>query len=178
MNAMKKINSRNFFRYVFEFVVAGFIGWLYEVGITLVINHYFENRGILHLPIVPIYSVGAFILLAMLREKKRSPVFIFLFALVVTTLFELGSAYLLEFLFHKQFWTYHSWYFSILDRSSLISSAIFGVLAVAYFYVLHPLSGKLSKKLPRSVCIGAGALMSAVVITDLIISVSQLLKDR
>ena len=178
MIAMKKINSRSFFRYVFEFLAAGFIGWLYEVGITLVLNHYFENRGILHLPIVPIYSVGAFILLAMLREKKRSPVFIFLFALVVTTLFELGSAYLLEFIFHKQFWTYHSWYFSILDRSSLISSAIFGALAVAYFYILHPLSGKLSKKLPNTVCLWAGITISAVIITDFIISVCQLLKDR
>lgn len=174
---MKKDISRNFFRYVFEFTVAGFIGWLYEVGITWAMYHYFENRGILHLPIVPIYSVGAFILLAMLR-KKRNPVFIFLFALVVTTLFELGSAYLLEFIFHKQFWTYHNWYFSILDRSSLISSAIFGILAVAYFYVLHPLSGKLSEKLPKSVCIGVGVTISAVIINDLAISVYQLLKDR
>ena len=174
---MKKDMSRNFFRYVFEFAVAGFIGWLYEVGITWAMYHYFENRGILHLPIVPIYSVGAFILLAMLR-KKRNPVFIFLFALVVTTLFELGSAYLLEFIFHKQFWTYHNWYFSILDRSSLISSAIFGLLAVVYFYVLHPLSGKLSEKLPKPICIGAGITISAVIITDFVISVYQLLKDR
>lgn len=174
---MKKNYTRIFFRYIFEFTAAGFVGWLYEVATVWIMYRYFDNRGMLHMPIIPIYSVGAFILLALLR-KKRHPLFIFLFATVVTTIFELGASYLLEFIFHEQFWTYETWYFSILDRSSLISSAIFGVLAVAYFYVLHPLSGKLSKKLPRSVCIGAGALMSAVVITDLIISVSQLLKDR
>ena len=174
---MKKDISRIFFRYVFEFAAAGFAGWLYEVATVWIMYRYFENRGMLHLPIVPIYSVGAFILLALLR-KKRHPVFIFFFAMVVTTVFELGASYLLEFIFHEQFWTYSNWYFSILDRSSLISSAIFGILAVAYFYFLHPLSGKLSEKLPKSVCIGAGVTISAVIITDFVISVYQLLKDR
>lgn len=172
---MKKDISRIFFRYVFEFAAAGFAGWLYEVATVWIMYRYFENRGMLHLPIVPIYSVGAFILLALLR-KKRHPVFIFFFAMVVTTVFELGASYLLEFIFHEQFWTYSNWYFSILDRSSLISSAIFGILAVAYFYFLHPLSGKLSEKLPKSVCIGAGVTISAVILGDMVISFSEHLK--
>lgn len=174
---MKNNFSRTFFRYVFEFTAAGFVGWIYEVATVWVMYRYFDNRGMLHLPIIPIYSVGAFILLALLR-KKRNPVFIFFFAMVITTIFELGASYLLEFIFHKEFWTYENWYFSILDRSSLISSAIFGLLAVAYFYVLHPLSEKLSQKLPKSVCISAGAVLSAAFITDLVISVCKLLKER
>ena len=112
---MKKDFSRTFFRYVFEFTTAGFVGWIYEVATVWVMYRYFDNRGMLHLPIIPIYSVGAFILLALLR-KKRHPVFIFFFAMVITTLFELGASYLLEFIFHKEFWTYENWYFSILDR--------------------------------------------------------------
>ena len=172
---MKKDISRIFFRYVFEFAAAGFAGWLYEVATVWIMYRYFENRGMLHLPIVPIYSVGAFILLALLR-KKRHPVFIFFFAMVVTTVFELGASYLLEFIFHEQFWTYSNWYFSILDRSSLISSAIFGILAVAYFYFLHPLSGKLSEKLPKWVCAAAGTVISAVILGDMVISFSEHLK--
>ncbi|HNZ98911.1 putative ABC transporter permease [Ruminococcus sp.] len=167
---------RIFFRYVFEFTAAGFAGWLYEVATVWVMYHYFSNRGMLHLPIVPIYAVGAFILLALLR-KKRNPVFIFFFAMAVTTVFEIGASYLLEFIFHEEFWTYENWYFSILDRSSLISSAIFGILAVGYFYLLHPLSGKLSEKLPKGVCAAAAAIMSAVILGDMVISFSQHLKN-
>ena len=172
---MKRNYTRIFFRYVFEFTAAGFVGWLYEVAVTWIMFRRFENRGMLNLPIVPIYSVGAFILLALLR-KKRHPLFIFLFATVVTTLFELGASYLLEFVFHEQFWTYETWYFSILDRSSLISSAIFGVLAVAYFYGLHPLSGKLSEKLPEPVCLSTGAFTAGAILTDIVISFSEHLK--
>ncbi|WP_303825732.1 putative ABC transporter permease [Ruminococcus flavefaciens] len=169
---MKKNYTRIFFRYVFEFAAAGFAGWIYEVATVWIMYRYYDNRGMLHLPVIPIYSVGAFILLVLLR-KKRNPLFIFFFAMAVTTVFELGASYLLEFIFHEQFWTYENWYFSILDRSSLISSAIFGIMAVAYFYGLHPLSGKLSEKLPEPVCLGTGVFMAGAIITDIVISFSE-----
>ncbi len=169
---VKKNYTRIFFRYVFEFAAAGFAGWIYEVATVWIMYRYYDNRGMLHLPVIPIYSVGAFILLALLR-KKRNPLFIFFFAMAVTTVFELGASYLLEFIFHEQFWTYENWYFSILDRSSLISSAIFGIMAVAYFYGLHPLSGKLSEKLPEPVCLGTGAFMAGAIGTDIVISFSE-----
>ena len=172
---MKRDASQRIFRYVFEFVTAGFFGWIYEVVTVYILYHCFVNRGMLHLPILPIYAVGAFILLGMLGERDRNPVFVFVFSAVVTTAFELGASYLLEFIFHKRFWTYENWLFSIQDRSSLISSAIFGALAVGYFYWLHPLSGKLCDKLPKSVCIVFSVIASGAVLTDLVISVRELI---
>jgi uncharacterized membrane protein len=169
---MKKNFSQTFFRYVFEFTAAGFTGWIYEVVTVWILFHRFDNRGMLHLPIIPIYSFGAFMLLAILR-KKRNPLFIFAAATVITTFFELGASYLLEFIFHKQFWTYKTWYFSILDRSSLVSSAIFGIMAVGYFYMLHPLSKKLSDKLPEAVCFGMGLFLTAGILTDTVISFAE-----
>lgn len=170
----KESISRTVFRYVFEFMVAGFIGWVYEVVTVWILWHYFDNRGMLNMPIVPIYAVGAFMLLLMIGEKKRNPVYIFLFSMVVTTIFELVSSYVLEFIFHRQFWTYEGWWGSVLDRSSIISSAIFGLFALIYFFGLHRISGKLSNKLPVPVCIGFSAVAVTAVLTDLIISVKKL----
>lgn len=170
-----KLNSRNVFRYVFEFVTAGFAGWIYEVVTVWVMWHYFDNRGLLHLPIIPIYAVGAFLLLIIIR-KKINPVLLFVAAFVITTVFELGASYLLEFIFHKQFWTYETWPLSILDRSSGVSSAIFGIMAVVYFYGLHPLSGKISEKLPKNFCTAFSAAAIAVIGADFVISVWQNLK--
>ena len=170
-----KLNSRNVFRYVFEFVAAGFAGWIYEVVTVWVMWHYFDNRGLLHLPIIPIYAVGAFLLLIIIR-KKINPVLLFVAAFAITTVFELGASYLLEFIFHKQFWTYETWPLSILDRSSGVSSAIFGIMAVVYFYGLHPLSGKISEKLPKNFCTAFSAAAIAVIGADFVISVRQNLK--
>ena len=173
---MKKAVSQIAFRYIFEFIVAGFAGWIYEVATVWVMYHYFDNRGILHLPIVPIYAVGAFILLGLLGERKRNPLFVFVFSAVITTAFEIGSSYLLEFIFHKRFWTYRTWKLSICDdRSDLIASAIFGILAVGYFFWLHPLSDKLSSKLPKPLCVILSVIAAGAVLTDLAISVYGLL---
>lgn len=175
---MNKENfSRTVFRYIFEFMVAGFIGWIYEVVTVWIMWDCFDNRGMLHMPIVPIYAVGAFILLIILGEKKRNPLFVFLFSAVITTIFELGASYLLEFMFHRQFWTYKYWWGSILDRASILSSAIFGVFALIYFFGLHRISGKLSNKLPLPVCIGFSTVAVTAVLTDLIISVNKLLGE-
>ncbi|MDE7105041.1 MAG: putative ABC transporter permease, partial [Ruminococcus sp.] len=167
---MKKEFSRTAFRYIFEFVIAGFIGWIYEVLTVWIMWGYFENRGMLHMPIVPIYAVGAFLLLMVLGEKKRNPLYVFLFSAVITTIFELGASYLLEFIFHRQFWTYKAWWGSILDRSSIISSAIFGLFALIYFYIVHPFSEKISNRLPKPVCIGLNIITVTAVLTDLVIS--------
>ncbi len=175
---MKREKWQKIFRYVFEFAAAGFAGWIYEVVTVWILYHEFVNRGMLHLPIIPIYAVGAFILLAILGERDRNPVFLFVFSTVVTTAFELGASYLLEFIFHRRFWTYEGWLFSLQDRSSLISSAIFGVMAVIYFYGLHPLSGKLCDKLPKAVCIGFSVTAVGAVVTDLFISVRELLQNK
>lgn len=175
---MKDGFSRTSFRFVFEFMLAGFVGWIYEVVTVYVMWGYFSNRGILHMPIVPIYAVGAFILLAVLGEKKRNPVFVFLFSAVITTLFELGASYVLEFIFHKEFWTYETWAFSILDRSSLISSGIFGIFAVLYFFLAHPMTKKLSEKLPKPVCMIFSVICVTAVLVDLTASVTELLKNR
>ena len=175
---MKREAWQRIFRYIFEFIVAGLFGWVYEVITVYILYGHFVNRGILHLPIIPIYAAGAFILLAMLGERDRNPLFVFLFSAVVTTAFELGASYLLEFIFHRQFWTYENWWGSIQDRSSLISSAIFGVLAVGYFFWLHPLSGKLCDKLPKALCISFSVLAAGAVIADTAVSVWELLAAR
>ncbi len=170
MTIMKKNFSRTAFRYTFEFMLAGFVGWLYEVAVVWIMWGYVYNRGMLHMPIVPIYAIGAFILLFIFGRKKHSPLFVFTISTVVTTVFELGASYLLDFLFGRHFWTYEGWYFSILDRASLVSSVIFGLFALLYIFVVHPLSGKLSEKLPEWACIVFAAVTSVAVITDFIIS--------
>ena len=165
---------RDYFRYAFEFMTAGFVGWVYEVATLWIMYRYYDNRGMLHMPIIPIYALGAFMLLIIFRDKC-SPLRIFVFASVITTAFELAASYLLEWIFHVQFWTYSGWAFSILDRSSVISSLIFGLLAVLYFKVIHPLSEKLCNALPLWICAVLAVTATAAVAVDTVISAKELL---
>jgi len=49
-------------------------------------------------------------------------------------------------------------------------------MAVVYFYGLHPLSGKISEKLPKKFCTVFSVAAIAVIGTDFVISVWQNLK--
>ena len=48
--------------YLIEFTVCAFCGWLYEEGLELAVNHAYADRGLLHLPVLPIYGFGGLLL--------------------------------------------------------------------------------------------------------------------
>ena len=49
-------------KYVSYFFVYSFMGWIFEVIITLFQTMEFENRGYLVLPLLPVYGFGALLI--------------------------------------------------------------------------------------------------------------------
>lgn len=143
------------------FIAAAFGGWVYEEICVYLLYHHIYNRGMLHLTICPIYGFGAWGLYMLLHKVKRSSLY-FLLSVVIASAFEYGCSYLLEFLFHKSFWTYEGWPLSIQNRISLISSLIFGLLAVIFAKLLLPALkkaiGKGNKNLWFVISIAAAAV--------------------
>ena len=129
-------------KYMLMFIAASFIGWAYEVLCTYVLFHYWADRGVLHLPLCPIYGFGMMILYLIFR-KVKSPGMIFLGSAVITTVIELGASYLLEYLFEARLWSYGGWPFTFDDRISLISSCIFGLMALMFMKLIVPLTERI-----------------------------------
>ena len=129
-------------KYMLMFALASFIGWAYEVICTYVMFHYWIDRGVLHLPFCPIYGFGMMILYLIFR-KLKNPLLIFTGSAVITTAIELGASYLLEYFFHVQLWSYRGWYLNFDERISLISSCIFGLLALLFLKLIVPLTERI-----------------------------------
>lgn len=157
----------------FGFILSSFTGWLYETIITWIVNGVYCDRGILHLPICPIYGFGSCILLFVLHRVK-SPFLIFAGGTLITGTFELICSYLIEFMFHTAFWSYAGWPLSLDDRVSLVGSMVFGLLTVFYMKCLLPFSkwiyGKLGTKKGLMVVV---VLLMAIII-DLLITIGDL----
>ena len=128
--------------YVLLFALASFFGWLYEMGCVFVIYGYYFDRGVLHLPMCPIYGVGILLLMLVLKRVNH-PIGIFLGSFIIATGVELGASYLLEFGFHRVLWSYEGWPGSFQDRISLVSSIIFGLMATIFIKVVKPPIDKL-----------------------------------
>lgn len=154
-----------FCSYIAEFTVCAFCGWLYEILLEFAVYHAYTDRGLLHLPICPIYGVFGMILLLLFR-RHNSAVIVFTVSTVLTTLLELGSSYLLQYTIGWVPWDYSDWAWNFEGRISLPSSLIFGVLSLILVKAVHPLMRKFHEKAPDWLVCGLGMLFAVVILGD------------
>ena len=162
---MRKSLKDGFVLAVLGFVIAAFVGWIYEQICVLVMYGSFSHRGMLDIPFLPIYGFGAWGLALLLRKVRSGWAFFFL-SVLIASVFEYACSYLLEFLFHESFWTYSDWWFSFQDRISLISSAVFGLLAVIFVKCVLPFLRFLMKKVPQGILLVLSFLFIFIIIGD------------
>ena len=156
-------------RYEVEFIINSFMGWVYEITCVWLVFHYYADRGVMTLPLIPIYAFGGFLLLLFVRKIKNTAA-LFVVSFFVTTVFELISSYVLEWIYGYYFWTYSGWPLSIMDRSCVFTSLIFAVMAVFYFKVTHPLTEKIYGKIKPVHAAVLDVLIAVPVLSDLFIS--------
>ena len=150
------------------FTAAAFGGWIYEEICVWLLYHHIYNRGMLHLTICPIYGFGAWGMYLMLRKVKNSGLY-FMLSVIIASAFEYGCSYLLEFLFHRSFWTYEGWPLSVQNRISLISSLIFGLLSVIFATLLLPCLKKLIGRGKVGLWFGISLSLLAIILGDFIL---------
>ena len=126
-----------FLKYLLIFGLASFIGWLYEMICVRIIYGQFYDRGILRIPICPIYGFGILVLI-FIFQKIKNPFLLFVGSVFVTTVVELVTSYVLEYKFNLILWTYDGWPLSFQDRISAVSSCIFGLMAVIFIKLIKP----------------------------------------
>ncbi len=129
-------------RYAFDFMLASHLGWLYEIVCVWILLRAYYDRGVLHLPMCPIYGFGLFVLLVVFR-KNAHPLPVFAGSFLITSVIELAASYIVEYGFHTILWTYEGWPLNFQNRISAVSSGIFALMAVLFINVIRPLTEKL-----------------------------------
>ena len=144
-----KIYGRTLDFYLLFFFFSSFLGWLWEVVLTLFSQHEFINRGILFGPWLPIYGFGGCFLVLLLQKLKKHPALIFLISLLLCSVLEYFSGLLLETLWDVKWWDYseHTW--NLHGRICLLCSIGFGIGGLLILYVILPLFERLYDKIPQ-----------------------------
>lgn len=135
------------------FWVYAALGWVYEVFLEVVVYRWgFSNRGLLFGPYLPVYGVGALLILAFLRglsRRKRCvgrinlmPVVVFVAVVALTTVVELIASYLLEWTTGGWLWDYTRYTIQWQGRICLSASLRFGAGGMVVLYGLQPLLEK------------------------------------
>ena len=131
------------------FIFYSFLGWSWESLQYTVKNRCFINRGFLNGPYCPIYGWGAIGVILFLGNIKNS-IILFLAGLLLCTLLEYTTSFVLEKLFNKRWWDYSSYRFNLKGRICLLCSNSFGVLSVLLIKFVQPLMDKLMASIPAN----------------------------
>ncbi len=132
-NSMKTKNNvcrptiRTFDFYVLLFFLLSFIGWLWEVGIYLVKEHTWINRGVYLGPYLPIYGAGGLLLWFLLHRFHEKKFQTFLMSAVVCSVVEYGTSAFLEWRWGMRWWDYSGYAMNINGRICLLGAVCFGL---------------------------------------------------
>lgn len=134
--------------YLWIFVVYTVLGWGAEVAFAAVKEQKFVNRGFLNGPYCPIYGVGMCVVAACLTPIQKNLFFLFFGSMILTSLLEFITGFVLEKFFDDKWWDYSNRPLNLRGYVCLEFSLLWGVGCVLIMRVLHPTVLYLVSKVP------------------------------
>lgn len=170
--------------FLWIFVIGSLVGFAHENLLTLFRGHYMLRKGLIYLPLIPIYGGGAllyYIVFKRIKKKEKRNIFleilmIFLLAFVVGSVFEYLLSYLQEKIWGTVSWHYQKT-FNINGRISIKSSTFWGLLGVLFYYFVMPILEKLDKHLKNTPAHIITIIVAILLILDASISITASLRQ-
>lgn len=158
------------------FLTYSFLGWLCESIYCSIPARHWINRGFLTGPVCPVYGVGGVLIVLLLTPVKDNWILLYLLGVLVTSIVEYCTGFLLESLFHTRWWDYSQKKFNLQGRVCLKNSLLFGFLCVLLLRFVHPFIRNFFLRLPDAFLYGSAFLLACVFLTDTVFSIRAALQ--
>ena len=160
------------------FFIYAFIGWIIEVLGKVVEQNRFINRGFLIGPYCPIYGVGCLLLVYLLDKYKSDLVILFFMSIIISSILEYVTSYLMEIIFKARWWDYSTKKFNLNGRICLDTMIPFGIMGVLAVYVVNPIFDAFLHFIPSVFIYIFGIVFLIIFLSDLVISFDIIFKFR
>jgi len=158
------------------FFIYSFIGWVLESTYKSILQKKVVNSGFLLGPFCPIYGFGALIMYFSLKDLTNNIIVLFLFGLIVLSIFEYVVGLFLEIVFKTKYWDYSKNKFNIQGKVCLKNSLYWGALGVVFMRAVHPAVEKIVKMIPGIYLIITVLVLVLIICIDTIGTVIKLFK--
>ena len=165
------IHQYSLYEYLWFFIIYAVGGWCLEVSYHVVTKGHFINRGFLNGPVCPIYGFGMLIVIICLLPLKDNKVIMFFGSIVLATLLELVTGFLLEKLFHERWWDYSKEPFNFHGYICLKFSIEWGIACLIVVDLVHTFFAGIIKHFPRVPGIILLVICLAVFVADCVATV-------
>lgn len=166
----------NLYQAVWIFLVYAFLGWCAEVAYAAVHSGKFVNRGFLNGPVCPIYGVGMLVVVTLLWGLRHNLILLILGSAGLTTTLEYATGLILERFFHDKWWDYSDKPFNVKGYICLEFTVLWGLAAAFVVGAVHPFVFMVINKTPFVFGVILMSVLLAVFVTDLAITVTELVK--
>lgn len=158
------------------FFVYGFLGWCVEVAFAACREGRFVNRGFLNGPICPIYGFGVVGVVLLLEPFSENLAVLFAGSVVVTTVIEFLTGFILEKVFHARWWDYSEMKFNVMGYVCLLFSLMWGAACVVVIRLVHPLIYGVVRLLPNTLMAVLVCVLCAVIAVDIAATLATIRK--
>lgn len=146
---VKKDYLNECIKIVWIFVIGSLFGYLLEIIVALLQYGHFVNRqGVLYGPFIPIYGIGA-VLLLILNKKVNKLIYVFFLGMILGGFVEYISSFMQEILFNTASWNYTKLPYNISGRTSLLHMSYWGTLSVVFAIIINPITNKINPYLEK-----------------------------
>lgn len=167
---------QNIYELVWIFIIYAFIGWCTEVSYAALDTGKFVNRGFLNGAYCPIYGCGVVIVVAILTPIKENLFILFVGSVLLTTVLEFMTGYILEKVFHNKWWDYSDKPFNVKGYICLKFSIYWGLACTFIMKVIHPMIYKTITWIPLIPGVVLLSILMCVFVVDCCITVSTILQ--
>lgn len=168
--------SMSFYFVMLSFFIYGFLGWCTEVVFAAVKEQHFVNRGFLNGPICPIYGLGVTSVVFFLSGFRENLVLLYIASVILVTVLEGITGYLMEKIFHARWWDYSNMPLNIGGYVCVLFSLVWGAACVLIVDFIHPLIMKLLFMIPYWIGVFFLTGFSIGIISDLYVTAASILK--
>lgn len=136
---------------LWSFIAYSFAGFLLETAFAWLTGGTAGRKGLLVLPLCPVYGAGACLVLALTAPVRGEPPAVFLVGGLAATAAEYLAALYHEKALGVSFWDYSDLPGSLRGRVCLPFSLAWGTLSLGLVYWLHPLLAPWLARIPAPV---------------------------
>lgn len=166
------------YEYFLIFMFYSVLGWVIEIGLTLFYSKKFVNRGFLIGPYCPIYGFGVLLIMFILKSYLDRPLGLFCMAVIICSILEYLTSYLMEKIFKARWWDYSNKKFNIEGRICLSYAMLFGIGGTLIMYLINPFIINIMNMTSSMVIKILASILFIIYLVDNIISYIVIFKFR
>ena len=159
------------------FITYSMLGWIMEMIVTVIEDKEIVNRGFLVGPYCPIYGFCSVAMVGLLSQIESIPLLIIL-SILICSVGEYLTSYLLEKIFHARWWDYSHIKFNLNGRICLRNCIFFGALGfIVVKYVNNIFLNFYNSLSPETINI-IFYIILIIFVTDMILSFNVIFKIK